>query len=186
MSFQKYFVLLSGFILLTFSGCDGAASNASINASNAAASAANSSGGAQASADNPFNTTKRAEEATTNKAATVAPVVAAYYEALKKKDDAALRRIYSRETLQSLEKDMKDEGAKSLAAFITELEPVPDQPFEVRNEQVQGDTAIAEMRGGAYPNGIKIKFVRENGEWKMTNESPEFQSVRQSSTNQSK
>ncbi len=67
--------------------------------------------------------------------------------------------------------------------YITETEPLPDKPFETRNEQIQGDSAVAEMRGGSYPNGIKIKFVRENGEWKMTNESPEFQSVKQSATN---
>ena len=107
----------------------------------------------------------------------------AYYEALKKKDDAALRKVYSRETLKSLEADMKSEGAKSLVEFITELEPAPEQPFQVRNEQIQGDTAIAEIRGGAYPNGIKIKFVRENGEWKITNESPDIQAVKQSATN---
>ena len=62
-----------------------------------------------------------------------------------------------------------------MVEFITELEPVPNKPFEVRNETVQGDTAVAEMSSEQYPNGIKIKFVKENGEWKMTNESPEFQ-----------
>jgi hypothetical protein len=138
---------------------------------------------ATANSDNPLNTTRTPEAATTNNAPTLAPVVQNYYAALQKKDDAALRRIYSQETLKSLEADMKDEKKTSLVEFITDLEPVPDKPFEVRNEQIQGDTAIAEMRGGSYPNGIKIKFVRENGEWKLTNESPEIQSVKQSSAN---
>ncbi len=136
-----------------------------------------------ANTNSPLNTTKTPEAATTNNAPTLAPVVQKYYEALKKKDDAALRKIYSQATLKSLEEDMKDENKKSLAAFITELEPVPDQPFTVRNEQINGDTAVAEMRGGSYPNGIRIKFVKENGEWKMTNESPEVQSVKQSVSN---
>jgi hypothetical protein len=61
---------------------------------------------------------------------------------LKRKDDAALRKIYSQATLKSLEADMKDEKKTSLAAFITELEPVPDTPFTVRNEQIQGDEAV--------------------------------------------
>jgi hypothetical protein len=183
MTFQKYFVLFGIFILFTFSGCS--TPETATNATNTTANATNGSA-AKANAENPFNTTKKADEATTNKAETVAPVVAAYYEALKKKDDAALRKVYSRETLQSLETDMKEEGAKSLAAFVNELEQVPDQPFEVRNEEVKGDTAIAEMRGGVYPNGIKIKFVKENGEWKMTNESPEFQSVKQTGNNSPK
>ncbi len=134
-------------------------------------------------AGNPLNTTKTPEAATTNNAPMLAPVVQSYYEALKKKDDAALRKIYSQATLKTLEADMKDDKKTSLAEFITELEPVPDQPFTVRNEQINGDTATAEMRGGSYPNGIKIKFVKENGEWKMTNESPEIQSVKQSTAN---
>jgi hypothetical protein len=81
---------------------------------------------------------------------------------------------------------MKEEGVKSLVEFITSTDQVPDKPFEVRNEQVTSDTAIAEMRGGSYPNGIKIKFVRENGEWKLTNESPETDSVKQAANNASK
>ncbi len=136
-----------------------------------------------AGADNPLKTTKTPEAATTNNAPTLAPVVQSYYEALKKKDDAALRKIYSQATLKTLEDDMKSENKKSLVEFIIELEPAPDTPFTVRNEQIQGDTGVAEMRGGSYPNGIKIKFVKENGEWKMTNESPEIQSVKQSTAN---
>jgi hypothetical protein len=185
MSFQKHFILFGIFTLFTFAGCN-SATNTPTNTATTTNANSTDANAVRANADNPFNTTKKAEEATTNKAETVAPVVAAYYQALRKKDDAALRKIYSRETLQSLEADMKEEGAKSLAAFITELEPVPDQPFEVRNEEDKGDTAIAELRGGAYPNGIKIKFVKENGEWKMTNESPEFQSVKQTGNNSPK
>ena len=182
MSFQKSVILLISFISLFLIGCGTTetTTNSVTNSVNTNSATANT---ARTNAENPLATTRKTEEATVNQAETVKPVVTAYYEALKKKDDAALRKIYSRETLKSLEADAKAEGAKSLAEFITELEPAPEQPFQVRNEQIQGDTAIAEIRGGAYPNGIKIKFVRENGEWKITNESPEFQSVKQSSTN---
>lgn len=173
---MRFFILILATIFIV--GCGGS-ENANVavntNTSNANTTTTN--------ANNPLATTKTPEVSTTNNAPTLAPVVLAYYEALKKKDDAALRKIYSQATLKSLEADMKDEKQTSLAAFITELEPVPDKPFEVRNEQIQGDTAIAEMRGGSYPNGIKIKFVKENGEWKMTNESPEIQSVKQSISN---
>ena len=181
MSFQKSVILSASFILLSFSAC-----STTETPTNTVTNTATNANTARANAENPMATTKKAEEATTNNAPTVRPVVMAYYEALKKKDDAALRKIYSRETLQSLETDMREEGAKSLAAFITELEPAPDQPFEVRNEQISGDTAIAEMRGGAYPNGIKIKFIKENGEWKMTNESPEFNAVKEASNSAAK
>jgi hypothetical protein len=178
MSFQKSAVLLSIFILLFLNGCG--APETPTNTANTNSVNANV---ARANAENPLATTRKAEEATVNQAETIKPVVMAYYEALKKKDDAGLRKVYSRETLKYFEADMKSEGAKSLVEFITELEPAPEQPFQVRNEQIQGDTAIAEIRGGAYPNGIKIKFVRENGEWKITNESPDIQAVKQSATN---
>ena len=173
---MRFFILL--FLTVFLIGC-GTSENSNT-AANTKPSAANS---VTSNILNPLDTTKAPEAVTTNNAPTVAPVVQAYYAALKTKNDAALKKIYSQETLKSLEADMKDEKKTSLSAFITELEPVPDQPFEVRNEQIQGDSAIAEMRGGSYPNGIKIKFVRENGEWKMTNESPEIQSVKQSASN---
>ena len=173
---MRLFILIFVTIFLVgFSSSENA--NTAVNTNTANVNATN------LNANNPLATTKTPEVSTTNNAPTLAPVVLAYYEALKKKDDAALKKIYSQATLKSLEADMKDEKQTSLAAFITELEPVPDKPFEVRNEQINGDTAIAEMRGGSYPNGIKIKFIKENGEWKMTNESPEVQSVKQSTSN---
>ncbi len=173
---MRFFILL--FLTGFFIGC-GTAEN-SKTATNLKPPVANTATG---NADNPLNTTKMPEAATTNNAPTLAPVVQAYYAALKTKNDAALKKIYSQETLKSVEADMKSEKKTSLVEFITELEPVPDRPFEVRNEQIQGDTGVAEIRGGSYPNGIKINFVRENGEWKMTNESPEIQSVKQSASN---
>ena len=173
---MRFYILL--FFTIFLIGCSN--TETSVNITNTKQINANT---ATANADNPLNTTRMPEAATTNNAPTLAPVVQNYYAALQKKDDAALRKVYSQETLKSLEADMKSENKTSLVEFITELEPVPDKPFETRNEQIQGDTAIAEMRGGSYLNGIKIKFVRENGEWKLTNESPEIQSVRQSTTN---
>ena len=176
---MRFFILL--FLPFFLIGC-GASDNSNV-AVVVSTNSANANAVAPNSVNNPLATTKTPEISTTNNAPTLAPVVQKYYEALKGKDDAALKKIYSQATLKSLEADMKDERQTSLIKFITELEPVPDQPFTVRNEQLQGDTAIAEMRGGSYPNGIKIKFVKENGEWKMTNESPDVQSVKQSTSN---
>jgi len=173
---MRFYILL--FFTIFLIGCGN--SETSVNTTNTKPINTNA---ATVNADNPLNTTRMPEAVTTNNAPTLAPVVQNYYAALQKKDDAALRKVYSQATLKSLEADMKSEKKTSLVEFITELEPVPDKPFETRNEQIQGDTAIAEMRGGSYPNGIKIKFVRENGEWKMTNESPEIQSVKQSTAN---
>ena len=164
---MRFYILL--FLTILLVGCGGAEV-----AKNTANTTTQNTSVAKTNVNNPLATTTPPPAATTNAAPTVAPVVAAYYEALKKKDDAALRKVYSQATLKSLEADMKSENEKSLAKFITDLEPAPDKPFEVRNETITGDSIIAEMRGGSYPNGIKIKFVKENGEWKMTNESPDF------------
>lgn len=172
---MRIYILL--FLTVFLIGC-GSSENSNLTAINS--KPANT---ATANANNPLATTKTPEVSTTNNAPTLAPVVQRYYEALQKKDDAALRKIYSQATLKSLEADMRDEKQTSLVAFITELEPVPGRPFETRNEQIQGDTAIAEIRGGSYPNGIEIKFVKEGGEWKMTNESPVLNSVKQSVSN---
>lgn len=184
MRFQNIFFTAIFALALLSNGCasDAPVNSANTNAVNRTANVAS------ADTDNPLATGKTPEAATTNGAPTLAPVVRAYYDALKRRDDAALRKVYAAETLKSLQADMKEEQKTSLVEFITELEPAPDQPFEVRNEQIQGNSAIAELRGGSYPNGIKVKFVKENGEWKLTNESPEFDSVRQSAgnSNQSK
>jgi len=182
MRFQILFFTTIFVFAIVLSACS--SSNTTNNSANSGNKIAGGGGGvASDNSTNPLATNKAPEATTTNNAPTLAPVVQKYYEALKKKDDAALRKIYSQATLKSLEADMREENKKSLAEFITELEPVPDKPFEARNEEIQGDTAIVEMRGGSYPNGIKIKFVKENGEWKMTTESPEVQSVKQSTTN---
>ncbi len=180
MRFQIIFFTTVFLFAIVLSGCSSsetANNSANTNSANKTANVALSS------SNNPLATNKTPEAATTNNAPTLAPLVQAYYEALKKKDDAALRKVFSQATLKSLQADMKAEKEPSMVNYITETEPITDKPFEVRNEQVQGDSAIAEMRSESYPNGIKIKFVRENGEWKMTNESPEFQSVKQSATN---
>lgn len=168
---MRFFILIS--LTILFIGCGGNSETVNTNATTN--TAVKNTANAPVNSNNPLETTKITNDtATTNSASTVAPVMTAYYEALKNKDDAALRKVLSQTALKSYEKDMKEEGETSLSKFITDLEPVSDKPFEVRNETANGDEIIAEVRGGSYPNGIKMKFVKENGEWKKTNESPEI------------
>ena len=170
MTFNKILILTIAFLLVISSACsDSADTNTKPNVNSANANIAN------AETNSPVAVTTPTPAVTTNQAETIKPVVMAYYEALKTKNEAALRKVYSSDTLESLEKDMKSEGKKSLVQFVTETDPVPDKPFEVRNEQINGDVAVAEIRGGSYPNGIRIQFVKENGEWKMTNINPDFE-----------
>lgn len=172
---NKLFVLitiLSFAILLNACGGEQPTANNSANAKPANTNAAANN------ANNTVATTKTPETATSNNAPTLAPVVAAYYEALKKKDDAGLKKVLSAETIKTLEADMKAEKKTSLVAFITELEPAPEQPFEVRNERIEGSSAVAELKGGSYAVWTPFKFVNENGAWKLTNESSDFDAVK--------
>jgi hypothetical protein len=97
---------------------------------------------------------------------------------LKKKDDALLRTILSRAMLQQLETEMKDEKKTGLAAYAAELDRQGD--IQVRNEKIEGDKGVAELKGGAYADWTKLGFVKEDGKWKMSNESPEINAVKPS------
>lgn len=177
MTFNKLLILTTAVALfLTACGGGNTTPNANTTTTNSTnTTPANATNAAVPSSNSAVATSTATPSTTTNDAPTVKPVVLAYYEALKTKNEEALRKVYSKQTLASLEGDMKEEGKKSLVEFITDLEPVPAQPYEVKNETVQGDVIVAEMFSPQYKNGIKIKFVKEDGAWKLTNESPDFQ-----------
>ena len=178
------FITILSFSIIFAAGCgsqpatNSAANNNAGNTNTAGAVAANNS-------NSLILTNKKTEAPTTNNAPTLAPVVAAYYEALRKKDDAALRKAVSQDTLKTWEADMKEEKKTSLTAFLTELEPAPEKPFEVRNEKIEGDSGIAEIKGGSYGVWTPFKFVRENGDWKITDQSTDFEDVKKSASPQS-
>ena len=67
---------------------------------------------------------------------------------------------------------MKEDNVRSLAEFLSE-DQASNELCEARNEKISGDTATAEVRTKGYPNGITVVFVKENGEWKLTNRRPE-------------
>lgn len=111
-------------------------------------------------------------EATTNNAPTLAPVYKAYCAAWVKKDEAALRKIYSSDTIKDFEKQMKEDGIKTLVEFLSD-DQASNELCEARNEKISGDNATAEVRTKGYPSGITVVFVKEGSEWKLTNKRPE-------------
>jgi hypothetical protein len=127
---------------------------------------------APAASSGGLETTKKPEVATTNNAPTIAPVVQTYYEALKKKDDALLKTVMSQEFIKSVEADMKAEKKTNMAAYMAEYDTVPEKPVEVRNEKIEGNDAVAELKGGAYLNWTPFAFINESGKWKFTGGSP--------------
>ena len=115
---------------------------------------------------------KKPDAATTNNAPTLAPVVQTYYEALKKKDDALLKSVMSQAFIKSIEADMKEEKKTSIAAYMAETDTIPEKPVEVRNEKIEGNDAVAELKGGAYLTWTPFAFINEGGKWKFTGGSP--------------
>jgi hypothetical protein len=86
---------------------------------------------------------------------------------MDKKDEAAIRKFYSSDSIKSFEEQMKADGIKSLIKFL-ETDKFGAK-CDIRNEVINGDNATAEIRGDSMPNGMKAVFVKENGEWKITN-----------------
>ena len=132
----------------------------------------------QTNVNSPVAVTTPTPATTTNDAPTLSPVYKAFCAAFAKKDEAAIRKVYSAETLKNFEEQMKDNNIKSLLKFLEDDDPAGT--CSVKNEVITGDKAVGELVARAYPNGFKIVFVKENGEWKMTNQSPTFDAVKPS------
>lgn len=149
------------------------------NSTNANSNAANTN------SNNSFGTTKTPEAAMNNNAPTLTPIVNGYYEALRKKDEAGVKKYLSQSALKYWEDEMKSEKSPSLIAILTDNEYPVEDKREVRNENIQGDTAIAEVKGGNLAVWTKYKFVRENGEWKFASpkDSPELEGVPKTANN---
>jgi len=147
------------------------------NSSNVSNSNSVNANNSTVNSNNTLEPVKKPEASTLNEAPTLKPVVVAYYEALKNKDDAALKKVLSNDLIKSLQTQMKEEKKTGLAAYAAETDKIPENGIEVRNETINGDKGVAEVRGGSYPNWTPLGFVREGGVWKLSNESPDINAV---------
>src|SRR3982751_1686219 len=161
--------MLKGLLILSIAllsaACGGEATNKNSNATNVNTPVKNS--------NNPLAVTTPTPESTTNNAPTLTPVYKAYCAAMEKKDEAALRNIFAAAAIKEMEASLKADGEKDirLVKFL-EVEPVTSQLCQVRNEQINGNEAVAEVFTNSAPNGIKVVFVKEGSDWKLTNRSP--------------
>jgi hypothetical protein len=123
--------------------------------------------------ENPLAITTPTPAATTNNAPTLTPVYKAYCDAMVKGDEAALRRVFSSDTIRGIDAKIKQEAIKpaTIVKYL-EDEQVTNDLCEVRNEQINGNEAVAEVRTKGTPNGVLIVFVKEGADWKLTNRSP--------------
>ena len=149
---------------------------------NSANTNAANSNTAKANDNSPVAVNKAAPVQTTNNAPTLTPMFLAYCVAMEKKDEAGIRKAYSKDTLEAFAEDMKAEKSKSLVDFLSS-DNVSTKLCSVRNEVITGDTAVAEVKTEGMPNGVRVVFVKEGNEWKLTNRSPELDAVKQTATN---
>lgn len=163
------FILISSvsFMIAACGGTDGPANTNTANTANA-----NTGNAARTNSNSPVAVTTPTPDQVTNNAPTLTPVYKAYCAAVVKKDEAAIRKFYTADTLKSFEETMKDEGVKTFSEFLKD-DKISNEMCEVANERVKGDKAVAKVRTPAYPNGYDVLFIRENGEWKMSNITPE-------------
>jgi hypothetical protein len=164
---RKAIFILS--IAMLSSACGGEATNKNTNATNVNTPVKNS--------NNPLAVATATPESTTNNAPTLTPVYKAYCAAIEKKDEAGLRKVFSSDTIRDLEKSIKEDGIKppTLVKYY-EDEQITSALCEVRNEQISGNQATAEVRTQSTPNwGLKVIFVKEGNDWKLTNRFPTLQ-----------
>jgi len=117
--------------------------------------------------------------AVTNNAPTLTPVIKAYCEAMNKKDEAALRKIYSADTIANFQKQMKEQKVPTLIKFLEDDKV--GATCELTNEQINGDSATARFTSDTDKGGLTVVFVKEGGEWKLTNKSPDISNMKPSS-----
>jgi hypothetical protein len=165
-----YCFLIMTAVSLALVGCGGGEKpNTASNAGNTNTTAPNTNG------TDPLAITTPTPKATTNNAPTLTPVFKAYCDAMNRKDEAAVRKIYSTDTMKNIEEQMK---MNKITKLFDYLDDSYAKTCEVRNEQINGDTAVAEIRGDSYPNGLEIVFVKENGQWKLTTRSPAIENMK--------
>lgn len=173
MRFQIFIITAILSLTLILTGCPGnsPANNGNTAANTTAKTETNNN------SNSTFGTTVKTPEPANNEAPTLKPTFLAYCEAKTKGDEAALRKVYSQATLKQFEADMKAENEKSLVKYL-EVDQVSNKLCQIRNEKIEGDRASAIIVTEGMPNGnVRAVFVKENGEWKMTNETEDFKNV---------
>ncbi|MCB1024363.1 MAG: DUF4878 domain-containing protein [Acidobacteria bacterium] len=108
---------------------------------------------------------KTGDDAASSKSPT--ETMKAYIEALKKKDAAVIKASISKASLEGYEKSAKAQG-KTIDEMIASDEDVSDKTMpEMRNEKIDGDTAVVEVKMDDTGKWEKVPFVKEEGAWKI-------------------
>ncbi|HEX8145247.1 MAG TPA: hypothetical protein VF553_21955 [Pyrinomonadaceae bacterium] len=94
-----------------------------------------------------------------------------FVEAARQKDVNTFKSLLSKKSVASVEKDAKEVGISTEQMLAKTLEqnlfPVGPSALETRNEQVSGNTATVEFKGGDG-KWLQNELIREDGSWKVT------------------
>jgi len=177
--FLLYFFILTLSIFLL--GCSGETPSPGSKDKGSANTNRNTARGQNRNTKNPLETAKTPRpNKEIKEAETLKPIVNAYCAAINNGDDQALRKIFTQAAWKSLAADARSEGKNSVAKYLVESEPIGNE-CRVINERIVGNTAEAVVITESYPNGVPLKFVKEGGGWKWTNQSSDFDAVRKKS-----
>lgn len=176
MAFRQVIIIFIFALAVFGTGCGDAATNTASNSNISNSNAVRSNSNSPVAASTP------APEQTTNAAPTLKPVFSSYCAAMERKDEAGIRRVYSKDTIEIFEKEMKAEGSKTLAQYLS-VDQVTTALCEIRNEVITGNEAVAEVKTAGMPNGAKVVFVKEGNDWKLTNRSPALDVMKQTASN---
>jgi Putative lumazine-binding len=93
----------------------------------------------------------------------------AFYEASKKRDAVAVKKMFSKKTLELFEIQAKERNKTVEEMFKTGMEqkPMPDKMPATRNEKINGNDATLEIQDEKSGKWEPLNFVKEDGQWKI-------------------
>lgn len=113
--------------------------------------------------------TASANTSTSSTSGTAGSPLAAYkafQEANKKKDYEAVKKSFSKASLEMLTDEAKKQN-KTLDDFVKDQVDKAQPEEEVSNEKVNGDTATVEVKDKEGKSSITLPMVKEDGAWKI-------------------
>jgi len=90
-----------------------------------------------------------------------------FIEASKKNDVETLKQVLSKGTLKMIEQSAKLQNITLDEALKKDNGKTLDKTPEIRNEKIENETAIVEVKNAETSDWDKIPFVKEDGQWKL-------------------
>lgn len=102
------------------------------------------------------------------KAATPTELFKNFYKAAKDGDAAGLKGMMSRASLAYAESEAKKQGQSVDQFLAAQGQYFPPTMPEIRGEKIEGDKATLEFKREGAANWSTARFVKEDGEWKVS------------------